>query len=118
MNYWIWIALGGIFEATWAVTLDLSDCFNDLWWGALTIGITFVSIGFLYKGLHMGAPVGGAYAVWTGCGTVFSTAFGLILFGQTLPVIGWIFLAILIGGVLLMQTAEGGDDKSQEGKTS
>ena len=107
MSPWVWIATGGVFEALWAVTLNMSDGFNDLFWGVVTIAITFVSMAFLYKGLHMGAPVGGAYAVWTGCGTVFSTAFGLMIFGQTLPLVGWLFLAILIGGVLLMQSAEG-----------
>lgn len=111
MSPWVWITLGGLFEAAWAVTLDMSDGFNDLFWGVVTIAVTFVSISFLYKGLHEGAPVGGAYAVWTGCGTVCSTAFGLILFGETLSLTGWVFLAILVGGVLLMQSSEGEKEK-------
>ena len=110
MNPWVWVAAGGIFEATWAVTLNMSDCFTNIPWAVLTIAISFVSIFFLYRGLHLGAPVGGAYAVWTGCGTVCSTLFGLILFGQTMALVGWIFLAILVGGVLLMQTAEGSSE--------
>lgn len=105
MNPWIWIVAGGVFEAMWAVTLNLSDGFAVLSWTAVTIAITLVSMWFLNRGLAEGVPVGAGYAVWTGCGTVFSVIAGLLL-GQTMSPAAWVFLAVILAGVLLMQTAE------------
>ena len=107
MNPWIWVAAGGLFEALWAVTLNLSEGFTVWDWTLLTIIINFVSISFLYKGLREKVPVGGAYAVWTGSGSLFSVFFGVVIFDDMLPLTGWIFFAILIAGVLLMQGSEG-----------
>jgi len=104
MNPWIWVAVGGIFEAGWAVTLNMSNGFADPFWTVVTVAITLVSMWFLNKGLKEGVPVGGGYAVWTGCGAVCSVAAGILLFGETLPPTGWFFLALLIAGVVLMQT--------------
>lgn len=111
MNPWGWVAAGGIFEAAWAVTLSMSNGFSDLPWTVVTILITLVSMWFLNKGLKEGVPVGAAYAVWTGCGAVCSVAAGFLLFGETLPLAGWFFLALLIAGVVLMQTGEGQADQ-------
>ncbi len=105
MNPWIWIVIGGVFEAMWAVTLNLSDGFAVLSWAAVTIAITLVSVWFLNRGLAEGVPVGAGYAVWTGCGTVFSVAAGLMM-GQTMRPEGWLFLLVILAGVLLMQMAD------------
>lgn len=111
MSPWLWIAAGGVFEACWAVTLNLSDGFSDPFWAVVTIGITLVSMWFLNKGLREGVPVGAGYAVWTGCGAMCSVVAGILLFGETLSPAGWFFLALLIAGVVLMQTAEGQADQ-------
>ena len=52
-------------------------------------------------------PIGMCYAVWAGCGTVMSAVFGWIIFNQGLSLIEIFFLAILIGGILLLQLQEG-----------
>ena len=114
MNPWIWIALGGLFEASWAVTLNMSDCFTDPLWTMATIIINFVSISFLYKGLREGTPVGGSYAVWTGCGLMCSVFFGIVLFGDMIPPLSWVFLALLIIGVLMMQGSEGSEPQEEK----
>lgn len=71
MNPWVWIVIGGVFEAVWAVTLDMSDGFRRIGWAALTVALTLVSMWFLNRGMAEGVPAGGGYAVWTGCGTAF-----------------------------------------------
>lgn len=106
MTPWIWLIIGGIFEACWAVTLNLSNGFGVFHWTVITILLTLVSMWFLDKGMKEGAPVGSGYAVWVGFGAVFSALFGVLFFGESLPLIGWLFFAVLIAGVLLMQLSE------------
>lgn len=103
INPWAMIFLGGIFEAVWATTMNESDGFTDLFWTPVTFGISLVSVWFLYQGLRAGLPTGSAYAAWTGCGTVLSTVSGIVIYGQMLSALQALFLALLIGGILLLQ---------------
>ncbi|AGI47500.1 Membrane transporter of cations and cationic drugs [Thermoplasmatales archaeon BRNA1] len=114
MSPWIWIALGGIFEATWAVTLSMSGHFTVPLWTATTITVNFVSIWFLNKGLKQGTKPGSSYAVWTGCGTIFSTIAGILIFDETMSLTEVLFLGILLTGVLMMQFVDDSSKKSQE----
>ena len=84
INPWIMIFVGGLFEAVWATTMNMSDGFTDLFWTPVTFGISLISVWFLYQGFRMGLPVGSSYAAWTGCGTVLSTVFGLVFYDQLL----------------------------------
>ncbi|MGI6009687.1 MAG: DMT family transporter [Methanomethylophilus sp.] len=105
MNPWIYVAAGGIFEAIWAVTMNMSDGFTDPVWVIVTLAVCMVSVWFLNHGFRAGLPVGSCYATWTGCGTVLSTVFGILFFGQVPSLLGFLFLAVLVGGILLLQSA-------------
>jgi quaternary ammonium compound-resistance protein SugE len=49
-NAWLWILVGGIFETVWATTMDLSECFTDLFWTVVTLLIMPISVIFPTKG--------------------------------------------------------------------
>ncbi|MGI6009807.1 MAG: DMT family transporter [Methanomethylophilus sp.] len=115
VNPWIYIVTGGIVEAIWATTMNESDGFTDPFWSAVTYLINLVSVGLLYKGLREGIPTGSGYAAWTGCGTVFSTVFGILIYDQVLALLQFLFLALLIGGILLLQVADGPGKKGESG---
>ena len=115
-NPWIMIFVGGLFEAVWATTMNMSDGFTDLFWTPVTFGISLISVWFLYQGFRMGRPVGSSYAAWTGCGTVLSTVFGLVFYDQLLSGLQVLFLAILIGGILLLQYVDDPSRKTKEEK--
>lgn len=116
INPWIYIAAGGVVEAVWATTMNESEGFTIPSWSVLTFLISLVSVWFLYRGLKFGLPTGTAYAAWTGCGTVFSTAFGILIYDQVLGAVQFLFLALLIGGILLLQVAEGRGKGSGSGE--
>lgn len=113
MNPWIYLVIGGFFEMGWASTMGLSDGFTDPFWTGVTFIINLVSIYFLNLGIKSGIPLGACYAVWTGCGTVLSTIAGIILFGEVMSGLEVFFLAVLVGGLLLIQYADGKDEKSE-----
>lgn len=107
MNPWIFIFVGGVFEMIWATTMGMSDGFTDIFWTVTTFLISLVSVYFLNMGMKRGLPVGASYAVWTGCGTVLSTISGWLVYGEVMSGLEVLFLAILIGGILLLQYFDG-----------
>lgn len=97
---WLWVLIGGLFETTWAVFMKMSNGFTDVFYTVLTLIFLFVSVGFLNKGLKAGLPVGPCYAVWVGIGAVMSVVAGMFMFGEMLNLLGYVFLAIVIGGIV------------------
>ncbi|MBR2093075.1 MAG: multidrug efflux SMR transporter [Candidatus Methanomethylophilaceae archaeon] len=97
---WLYILIGGMFETVWATTMDLSECFTDMFWTAVTIAVMPVSVIFLNKAMKMGLPTGPSYSVWVGIGAVGSVVVGMILFGEFPNLIGYACLALIIAGVI------------------
>lgn len=78
-----WAALfaAGLFEVGWAVGLKYTQGFTRLIPSALTVAAMAVSLYLLAVALrHL--PLGTAYAVWTGVGTVGTALLGIVLFGE------------------------------------
>ncbi|MBZ2171371.1 quaternary ammonium compound efflux SMR transporter SugE [Nitratidesulfovibrio sp. SRB-5] len=78
-----WIALfaAGLFEVGWAVGLKYTQGFTRPVPSALTVVAMVVSLYLLAVALrHL--PLGTAYAVWTGVGTVGTALLGIALFGE------------------------------------
>ncbi len=97
---WLWILAGGVFETGWAYSMKMSDSFSDIPWTAVTLVMIAVSVLLLNRGLKSGLPMGPCYAVWVGMGAIGSIIIGLVVFGETLNILGWTFLAVIVVGVL------------------
>ena len=70
-----------LFEIGWAVGLKYTDGFTRLWPTLGTVAAMVVSMGLL--GVAMKSlPVGTAYAVWVGIGTVGTAILGIVLFSE------------------------------------
>jgi quaternary ammonium compound-resistance protein SugE len=100
---WTLLVIAGLFEVGWAIGLKYTDGFSKPLPTALTVAAMLTSIGLL--GLAMKElPVGTAYAVWTGIGTVGTVILGIWLMGDSaspvrLACVGLIMLGI--GGLKL-----------------
>lgn len=97
---WPWVLLGGLMETCWATGMKMSDAFTDIPWTIFTFFFLAMSVVFLNKGLKSGIPTGICYAVWVGIGAVGSIVVGIIAFGEVLNILGWMFLAIIIVGIV------------------
>lgn len=96
---WFVLVVAGLFEIAWAIGLKYTDGFTRLWPTAATIAAMVVSLGLL--GIAMRTiPVGTAYAVWTGIGTVGAVILGIFLFGESATVPRLICVALILAGVL------------------
>lgn len=101
---WIILFLAGLLEIGWAVGLKYTDGFRQFWPTVATVMAMALSVWLL--GLSMRTlPLGTAYAIWTGIGTVGTVIFGIMVFGEpaTMARIGCIALiAAGIGGLKLV----------------
>ncbi len=52
-------------------------------------------------------PVGVAYAIWSGLGIVFIAIIGLMVFGQRLDLPAFFGIAMILGGILVIQLFSG-----------
>lgn len=96
---WAYILIGGVFETAWATTMRLSETFTDPFWTFVTIAIIPISIIFLYKALNGGLPTGPSYSVWVGIGAIGAVVVSILL-GEGPNLMGFVFLGILIAGII------------------
>ena len=91
--------LAGIFEIFWAVGLKYSDGFTKLFPTIFTIVTMIISFYLLSLALKA-LPIGTAYAVWVGIGTVGTVIAGIILFGESMTLIRVISILFILIGIV------------------
>ena len=96
---WIYLALAGLFEIGWAIGLKYTDGFTRPMPTALTVASMIVSLGLLGFALKT-LPVGTAYAIWTGIGTVGTVALGIVLLGESANALRLACIGLIVIGIL------------------
>ena len=96
---WFYLFLAGLFEIAWAMGLKYTDGFTKPVATALTIAALLASIGLLGLALRE-LPVGAAYAVWTGIGTVGTLIFGIAVLGEPATIMRLGFIGLIITGIV------------------
>ena len=82
---WLFLIIAGLFEVMWAIELKYSKGFTNLISSILTIIGLIASFYFLSISIKS-LPLGSAYAIWTGIGTVGTVIFSIILFKETVNI--------------------------------
>lgn len=96
---WTILFLAGIFEIFWAVGLKYSDGFTKLFPTIFTIVTMIISFYLLSLALK-DLPIGTAYAVWVGIGTVGTVIAGIMLFGESMTLIRVISILFILIGIV------------------
>ncbi|MBU3172377.1 quaternary ammonium compound efflux SMR transporter SugE [Clostridium estertheticum] len=96
---WVSLVIAGFFEMGWAIGLKYSQGFTKLVPSVFTILGMIASFYFLSLSLKS-LPIGTAYAIWTGIGTVGTVILGIVLFKEPvnamrLGCIGFIIIGIV-----------------------
>lgn len=98
---WIYLA-GAIFFEIFATTaLKLSDGFSKIWWTA-GMAIGYGAAFYLLSKVVQTIPLGIAYAVWAGVGTLGAVVISIFLFNADSNVSVWLGSALVIGGVVVL----------------
>jgi len=95
---WLYLLIAGFFEVAWAVGLKYSNGFTNLFVSILTIIGMIASFYFLALALK-NIPLGTAYAVWTGIGTIGTVILGIILFKEPYSLLRLICIILIITGI-------------------
>ncbi len=96
--HWILLFIAGLFEISWAIGLKFSHGFTQIIPSALTVICMILSFYFLALALK-NLPLGTAYAIWTGIGTVGTVILGIILFKEPVSVIRIACIALILCGI-------------------
>ncbi len=97
--HWLILVLAGIFETFWAICLKYSQGFTKLLPSVLTIAGMLVSFYFLSLSLKQ-LPLGTAYAIWTGIGTVGTLILGIVLFHESISIPQILCVSLIIIGII------------------
>jgi quaternary ammonium compound-resistance protein SugE len=96
---WLLLSVAGLFEIGWAIGLKYTEGFTRFLPSALTLvsmALSVVLLGLALKSL----PVGTAYAVWTGIGTVGTALLGIYLFGEPATALRLTCIGLIVAGIL------------------
>jgi quaternary ammonium compound-resistance protein SugE len=96
---WLILFAAGLFEVGWAVGLKYTDGFTRLAPTLLTVACMAVSLGLLGLALRS-LPLGTAYAVWTGVGTVGTAIAGIILFAEPAEAMRLACIGLIVAGIV------------------
>ena len=96
---WFLLFVAGLFEIGWAIGLKYTDGFTRVVPTALTVVSMVASVALLGLALKE-LPVGTAYAVWTGIGTVGTAILGMVLFGDPATVLRLLCIGLIVAGIL------------------
>jgi quaternary ammonium compound-resistance protein SugE len=96
---WIILLLAGLFEVGWAVGLKYTEGFTRLWPTLWTVGAMVLSLALLGLALRS-LPLGTAYAVWTGVGTVGTAVLGIWLFQEPADTLRLLCIGLIVAGIV------------------
>jgi quaternary ammonium compound-resistance protein SugE len=95
---WGILFIAGLMEIGWAIGLKYTEGFTRLTPSVLTLVSMVASV--LLLGLSLKTlPVGTAYAVWTGIGTVGTALLGIWLFGEPATAIRLACIGLIVAGI-------------------
>ncbi len=95
---WLYLFSAGVLEVCWAVAMKYSYGFTKL---LPSIIVVVAMIGSIV-GLALATktlPLGTAYAVWTGIGTVGAVVCGMIFFGESASILRMLCVFAIIAGI-------------------
>ena len=101
MNAWLSLVLAILAEVIGTSALKASEGFSRLLPSMVVIGGYGIAFYFLSLTLKQ-IPVGIAYAVWSGAGTVLITLIGVLVFRQKIDLAGVVGIALIVAGVLVL----------------
>lgn len=96
---WLFLVIAGLLEVCWAIGIKFSEGFTKFIPSIFTIIGMIASFYFLSLSLKE-LPLGTAYAIWTGIGTVGTVILGVILFKEPINLIRLICIGFIVIGII------------------
>ena len=101
---WLVLFLAGLLEVGWAVGLKYTEGFTRPLPTLLTVASMAASLFLLGISLKS-LPLGTAYAIWTGIGTLGTAALGIALLGEPMSFPRLACIALIVIGIVGLKLA-------------
>lgn len=101
---WVYLFVAGLLEVGWAVGLKYSEGFTRLWPSVATVVALAGSMTLLGLALRT-LPLGTAYAVWTGIGSLGTAILGILIFREPATAIRLVCFALILSGIAGLKLA-------------
>lgn len=95
---WFYLVLAGLSEIVWAIGIKYTNGWTRLWPAVLTVLAMIVSFYLLSLALKQ-IPIGTAYAVWTGIGTIGTVIYGIIWLREPADILRIVCILLIITGI-------------------
>jgi quaternary ammonium compound-resistance protein SugE len=96
---WFLLLVAGLLEVGWAVGLKYTAGFTRLWPSVFTLVTMAGSVGMLGLALR-DLPLGTAYAIWTGIGTIGTAIFGMLMLGEPAGALRLASMGLIAAGIV------------------
>lgn len=96
---WLILFFAGLLEVAWAVGLKYTDGFTRPVPTVLTVLAMVASIALLGLALRT-LPLGTAYAVWTGIGTIGTVIFGIFVLNESTSAARIGCILLIVAGIV------------------
>ncbi len=96
---WTLLVLSGLADVAWAVATKNPEGFTRPLWSLASLAALAAFVGLLAQALKA-LPLGTAYAVWTGVGTLGTVVLGIVLFGEAADVARLACIGLIVAGIV------------------
>jgi len=96
---WFILFIAGLFEIAWAVGIKYTEGWTRFWPAAFTVVAMIASFYLLSVALRH-IPMGTAYAVWTGIGTIGTVVYGIVFFKEPVDILRMVCILLIICGIV------------------
>ncbi len=103
---WFILILAGLFEVVWAVGLKYTHGFTRLTPSIITLIGMLISFWLLATAMKT-LPLGTAYAVWVGIGTIGAFVAGIVLFGESASWMRIASVSLIVLGLVGLKVSAG-----------
>jgi quaternary ammonium compound-resistance protein SugE len=104
---WVYLAVAGLLEIGWPLGLKIAENPESRARGVITAVLFMAASGALLWLAQRDIPMGTAYAVWTGIGTVGTLIVGIFLYGESSSAIRLGSASLIVIGIIGLKLAHG-----------
>lgn len=97
---WGILFIAGLLEVGWAIGLKYTEGFTRHLSASVGTGVAMVASMLLLGYAMRFLPVGTAYAVWTGIGSVGTVVIGILRFGESASLTRILCITLILVGIL------------------
>ncbi|HET7623720.1 MAG TPA: multidrug efflux SMR transporter [Verrucomicrobiae bacterium] len=97
---WIYLFIAGLMEIGWPIGLKISQSPGQRITGLAFSVVCMACSGFFLWLAQKTIPMGTAYAVWTGIGTVGAFGLGILIYGEPKTALRFVSAGFILMGII------------------